>query len=149
MSTLTFSSKRPAGTLPSRNSECTTRSASAQKWQPLEWDETQKTVEAFSAKRQRTDVFGEPYEVEEQFLRLRIPISAHSQLADYFKLLADYFKFGSSTTWMGTREPEWKFGDGVLIHEVEATEQAVQQGVGYNIRRRGRSVLARESKQGH
>ncbi len=30
---------------------------------------------------------------------------------------------------MGTREPEWKFGDGVLIHEVEATEQAVQQGV--------------------
>lgn len=91
-------------------------------WQPLEWDETQKTVEAFSAKRQRTDVFGEPYEVEEQFLRLRIPISAHSQLADYFK-------FGPSTTWMGTREPEWKFGDGVLIHEVEATEQAVQQGV--------------------
>ncbi len=92
------------------------------KWDPLLWDESQKTVEPFSIKRQRRDEhFGNrTYQIEEQRIRLRIPISPHSQRDDYFE-------FGPSTT-RGT-EPEWRFQDDILIHEVEATAQGVQKGI--------------------
>ena len=92
------------------------------KWEPLLWDESQKTVESFSTKRQHRDEFHRDltYQAEEQHIRLRIPISPHLQRDDYFK-------FGPSTTW-GT-EPEWRFEGNVLIHEVEATEQGVEKGI--------------------
>lgn len=92
------------------------------KWEPLLWDESQKTVESFSTKRQHRDEFHRDltYQVEEQHIRLRIPISPHPQRDDYFK-------FGPSTTW-GT-EPEWRCEGNVLIHEVEATEQGVEKGI--------------------
>ncbi|MBA7698553.1 hypothetical protein ES703_107231 [subsurface metagenome] len=94
------------------------------KWEPLLWDESQKTVETFSTKRQRRDEFynGRTYQIEEQKLRLRIPISHHPQRSDYFK-------FEPSKAWVGQAEPEWKFEGDVLIHEVEATEQGVQKGI--------------------
>lgn len=92
------------------------------KWEPLLWDESQMTVEPFTTKLQRRDEFhdGQTYQVEVQRFRLRIPISPHSQRADYFK-------FGPSKWWGA--EPEWRFEDDILIHEVEATEQAVQKGI--------------------
>ncbi len=47
------------------------------KWEPLLWDESQMTVEPFSIKRQRRGEFRREltYQVEEQQIRLRIPIS--------------------------------------------------------------------------
>jgi hypothetical protein len=92
------------------------------KWEPLLWDESQKTIEPFSTKLQRRDEFqdNQTYQVEVQRFRLRIPISPHPQRADYFK-------FGPSKRW-GV-EPEWRFEGDVLIHEVEATEQGVQKGI--------------------
>ncbi len=58
------------------------------KWEPLLWDESQKTVEPFSSKCERRDEFhsGQIYQVEEQRIRLRIPISHHPQRAEYLKL---------------------------------------------------------------
>jgi len=92
------------------------------KWEPLLWDESQMTVESFSIKRQGRDKYRRErtYQVEEQRIRLRIPISPHPQRDDYFK-------FGPSTT-RGT-EPEWGFEGDILVHEVEATEQGVQKGI--------------------
>lgn len=92
------------------------------KWEPLLWDESDKTVEPFSIKREGTDEFhdGRTYLVEEQRIRLRIPISPHSRKAEYFK-------FGPSMT--RGAEPKWRFEGDVLIHEVEATEQGVQKGI--------------------
>jgi len=92
------------------------------KWEPLLWDESQKTIEPFSTKLQRRDEFqeGQTYQVEVQRFRLRIPISPHPQRADYFK-------FVPSKRW-GV-EPEWRFEGDVLVHEVEATEQGVQKGI--------------------
>ena len=91
-------------------------------WLPLEWFEAQKTIESFVVKRDRLDHRGRTYQVEEQRFRLRIPVSAHPQIDDYFK-------FGPSTTWAGSAEPPWKVSNGVLIHEVEASEQAVETGL--------------------
>ncbi len=89
------------------------------KWEPLEWHEADKSVEPFSAKVERHDTFMEQtYVVDEQRLRIRIPLSPHPQRADYFK-------FGPSTLRL-TSEPKWKFEDDVLIVEVEASEQAVE-----------------------
>jgi hypothetical protein len=93
------------------------------KWEPLSWDESQMTVEPFSVKRQRQDELGRgTYQVEEQRFRLRIPISSHAQRGEYFK-------FGPSTTWAFRAEPKWGFEGDVLVHEVEATEQGVKEGI--------------------
>ena len=92
------------------------------KWEPLLWDESQMTIEPFSIKRERKDEFhrDEIYQVEVQRFRLHIPISPHPQRDDYFK-------FTPSTMWGS--EPKWKFEGNILIHEVEATEQAVKHGI--------------------
>jgi len=91
-------------------------------WQPLEWDESQRTIEPFIVKRERPGDFGRSYVFDEDGFRLRIPISAHPQRNDYFK-------FGPSTTWAGRAEPKWKFEGNVLILEVEATAEAVERGL--------------------
>ncbi|MDP2725932.1 MAG: hypothetical protein Q8P59_00170, partial [Dehalococcoidia bacterium] len=90
------------------------------KWEPLEWDESGKTIKPFSIKRERRGVLDRRIVVEEPWFRLRIPISPHPRRAEYFE-------FGPSTT--RGAEPEWKFEDNALILEVEATEQAVQEGI--------------------
>jgi len=92
------------------------------RWELLEWDETQVTVEPFSVKRQHGDEWrrGETVQVEEQWLRFRIPISSHPQISDYFKY--------SPSTVRGD-EPDWKFEPGILIYEVRATEQTVDKGI--------------------
>ena len=55
-------------------------------WAPLLWDESEKTIEPFTVKRQRTDrLLQRTYQVDEQRLRLRVPISTHPQLRDYFR----------------------------------------------------------------
>jgi hypothetical protein len=96
-------------------SECT--------WEPLEWYEEQKTIERFLAKREvRDESDGRAHVRDEHRFRLRIPISPHPQRDDYFR-------FGPSTTWVFGSEPDWKFENDVLVHEVEATEEAVQKGI--------------------
>lgn len=90
------------------------------KWEPLEWYEDQKTIEPFTVRVERRDsVFGN-YTVPEQRVRLRIPISPHP---DRYA----YFRYGPSTT--RGPEPHWKFEGDVLVHEVEATEGAVEKGL--------------------
>jgi len=91
-------------------------------WEPLLWDESQMTVEPFSAKVQRRSFShdNETYQVEVQRLRFRIPISTHPQRSEYLK-------FGPSTWWGA--EPEWQFEGNVLIYEVDASENAVKDGL--------------------
>lgn len=92
-------------------------------WEPLIWDESQMTIEPFSVKHQRTDEFrGQTYLVEDQRMRIRIPVTHHPQRSDYFK-------FGPTTTWSAQREPAWAFEGDVLIHEVDASEESVQKGL--------------------
>jgi hypothetical protein len=92
-------------------------------WQPLEWDEGGKTIEAFTVQvERRHDFFEHTYFVDQPRLRLRIPISPHPQ-RDL------YFKHEPSTSWLGRGEPDWRFEGDLLIHEVEATEQALQKGI--------------------
>lgn len=92
-------------------------------WEPLEWYEDGMTVESFLVKRERRDQFdGRTHVIDEQRFRLRIPISPHPQRAEYFQC-------GPSTTWAFGSEPDWKFEKDFLIHEVEATDQAVQKGI--------------------
>ena len=92
------------------------------RWEPLEWDENQVTVEPFSVKVQRRDEWrrGGTFQAEEQWLRFRIPISSHPQLDEYFKF--------SPSTIRGD-EPDWVFKPGIIIYEVRATEQAVDKGI--------------------
>jgi hypothetical protein len=92
------------------------------KWEPLLWDESQMTIEPFYTKIQRRTLSsdGETYQVDAQRLRIRIPISPHPQMDDYFK-------FGPSK-WRGI-EPEWRFEGNVLIYEVDASKRAVEQGL--------------------
>jgi hypothetical protein len=90
-------------------------------WEPLEWYEDRKTVESFLLKRELRDEFdGRTHVIDEPRFRLRIPISRHPQRAEYFRCGPSIIR-GS--------EPDWKFENDFLIHEVEATEQAVEKGL--------------------
>lgn len=92
------------------------------RWEPLEWDESQMTIETFSIKQVRRDrLHDRTYSVEEPWVRLRIPISLHPRLTHYFKF--------SPSSRLLNGEPDWKFEPGVLILEVEATEHAVAKGI--------------------
>lgn len=92
-------------------------------WEPLEWYEEGKTVEPFLVKREvRVEFDRRTHVIDEHRFRLRIPISPHPQRDEYFQC-------GPSTTWAFGSEPEWKFDNDFLIHEVEATEQAVEKGI--------------------
>ena len=90
--------------------------------QTLEWDESGWTMEPFTVKASRYGGFGrrELVTVDEDRLRLRVPVSAHPQRNDYFK-------FGPSMTRLNG-EPEWTFEGDVLVHDVEATVAAVESG---------------------
>lgn len=95
--------------------------AAQAEWQPLEWDEAGWTVEPIRAKATRYNRFdNQTYTVEQDAFRLRVPVSPHPQRNDYLK-------FGPSTTRLNT-EPAWRFEGDVLVHEVEATEAAVESG---------------------
>lgn len=93
------------------------------RWEPLEWYVERMTVEPFLVKRELRDEFdGRTHVIDEHRFRLRIPISHHPQRAEYFQV-------GPSTSWTFGSEPDWKFENDFLIHEVEATEQAVEKGI--------------------
>ena len=93
------------------------------RWEPLEWDENQKSIEPFTVKVQRRDErTGRTYQSEQSQLRIRIPISLHPQLDEYFK-------FGPSTTWAFSAEPKWSFENSLLVFDVEETENAVESGI--------------------
>ncbi len=88
-------------------------------WQPLEWDESQMTIERFSGKEDRYDRFDRRWvSVDAQRFRMRIPCAPHRQRADYLKLMPSSMRLDG--------EPEWKFEGNVLVLEVEATEEAVR-----------------------
>lgn len=89
-------------------------------WQPLQWYEADMEIEPFTVKVDRTNRRGRTYVSDEQWIRLRIPLSLHPDRGRYFK-------YGPSSTRLNG-EPEWRFEGDVLIHEVEATEEAVEQG---------------------
>lgn len=91
-------------------------------WQPLEWDESQMTVERFTTIVERPDGW-EPqrtYRTELQRFRLRIPVSPHPQRDDYLKLLPSVY---------GLSELEWNFQGNTLVIEVDATEAAVKRAL--------------------
>jgi hypothetical protein len=87
-------------------------------WVPMEWDETGMTVERFSVKERRRSDFGEYYVADVEKLRLRIPVSPHSQRSEYLKLVPSTVRLN--------REPNYRFEANTLVLEVEAKEQAVQ-----------------------
>ena len=89
--------------------------------EPLKWDEAGKTVERFTKKRQRRDVFGAPFTADIQMFRLRIPISRHPQRSEFFRWWPSTFR------WTG--EPDWKFERDVLIVETEASAEAVESAL--------------------
>lgn len=92
------------------------------RWEPLEWYEGQKDIEPFSLKMRRTDrFFDRTYIANEPRFRLRIPISPHPQRDQYFTFQPSVRRLNG--------EPPWRFEDDVLVHEVEATEQAVENGL--------------------
>ena len=93
-------------------------------WQPLEWDESQKTIEPFTATVERADEWGRgrTYRIDVPKFRLRIPVSLHPQRDDYSKLLPSAFD------WSG--EPDWTFQGNTLVMEVDATEAAVTRALG-------------------
>ena len=90
-------------------------------WEPLKWNEAGKTVEPFTEKRQRRDVFGDPFTADVQMFRLRIPISRHSQRSDFFRRWPSAFRLSG--------EPDWKFEGDVLIVETEASAEAVKRAL--------------------
>jgi hypothetical protein len=68
-------------------------------WQPLEWDESQMTVEPFTAlieRRSDWDPQG-TYRTEVQRFRLRIPLSPHPQRDDYLKFLPSVYRLSGGT----------------------------------------------------
>jgi hypothetical protein len=91
-------------------------------WQPLEWDESQMTVERFTTIVERPGGW-EPqrtYRTELQQFRLRIPVSPHPQRDDYLKLLPSVY---------GLSELEWNFQGNTMVIEVDATEAAVKRAL--------------------
>lgn len=89
-------------------------------WQPLEWHESEMTVEPVTVKQQRHDGYdGRQYLTDAQQFRLRIPITPHPQLRQYLE-------FRPSTIDLGG-EPDWQFERDVLVLDVDATEEAVRK----------------------
>jgi hypothetical protein len=100
------------------------------RWEPLEWYEDHMTVEPFVATREAYDQFFERrFTAQIEMLRLRIPISSHPWRDNYFEHQPSSGRIPG--------EPEWKFGAEMsgdtpyefLIHEVEASERAVEDGL--------------------
>lgn len=92
-------------------------------WQPLEWDESQKTIESFTTTIERHDEWGRgrTYRMDIQRFRLRIPVSPHPQRSDYLRFLPSIYTFSV--------EREWKFEANTLVIEVDATEAAVKRAL--------------------
>jgi len=92
-------------------------------WQPLDWDQTQKTIEPFSQAIERPDEWDprRTYRADVRRFRLRLPVSAHPQRNDYLQFLPSVFDVSG--------EPDWKFEGNMLVIEVEATEAAVKRAL--------------------
>jgi hypothetical protein len=92
-------------------------------WQPLEWDESRKTIEPFTATIERHDAYGRggTYQTDVQRFRLRIPVSPHPQRSDYLRFLPSVYGLSG--------EREWTFQGDTLVIEVDATEAAVNRAL--------------------
>ena len=92
-------------------------------WQPLEWHESQMTVEPFTALIERRSDWNpqRTYRTEVQRFRLRLPLSPHPQRDDYMKFLPSVYSLSG--------EPEWKFQGDTLLIEVDATEAAAKRAL--------------------
>lgn len=92
-------------------------------WVPLEWDESQKTIEKFSAKVTHGDRYfpSRTYTLDVPKFRLRIPTNTHPQLSDYLRL--------KPSIRLISGEPGWSFQGNTLVIEVDATEQAVEEAL--------------------
>jgi hypothetical protein len=92
-------------------------------WEPLQWHEDAMTVESFFATTERDDGYGSKHVTHEARLRLRVLLSPHPQLDDFFK-------YGPSST-RSSGEPRWRFeGSGaerVLMAEVRASGDAKER----------------------
>lgn len=89
-------------------------------WETLEFDEGAITMETFIGKRTIND-FGRMMEVEQPMVRLRIPVSRHSQRRDFLELMP------SSVRHSG--EPDWRFEGDILVIETDADEKAVERAL--------------------
>ena len=87
---------------------------------PLEWDESSWSIEPVTVKvRHRNEFNNREYLADEDRFRLRVPLSPHLDRSEYLR-------YGPSTT-RGS-EPNWVFEEDILVHEVDATEDAVERG---------------------
>lgn len=91
-------------------------------WEPLDFNTAAATVETFNVKVKRSDSFtGDQYTRDEPRIRIRIPISRHPQRDMYFEYMPSHMRLNG--------EPPWKFEGDTIMHEVDATEQAVKRGI--------------------
>ena len=86
------------------------------RWEPLVWDESGLTVEAFRSRVQKRDqFFDRTFAVDVDFLRFRLPLHHHPQRDLYFK---------SEPKMQRGIEPEWRFEGDFLVLDAEAKEDA-------------------------
>jgi hypothetical protein len=93
-------------------------------WLPLIWDEGAMTVEPVIRKTARRHEFfhDRTYIADVDRFVLHVPVSPHPH-RDL------YFQHEPMHHWVGMPEPEWAFEGDVLLHEVDATTEAVQVGL--------------------
>ncbi len=89
-------------------------------WETLEFDEGAMTMETFIGKRKIND-FGRMMEVEEPKVRIRIPVSQHSQRRDFLELMPSSVRLSG--------EPDWRFESDILVIEADADEKAVERAL--------------------
>lgn len=89
-------------------------------WQPLEWDETGITADAFTARMEKRDGFdGQIRAVDVPRIRLRLPVSHHPQRRQFLDFAPSQMR--------GSGEPPWNFEGDVLVMEVDVSEAAIQR----------------------
>lgn len=89
-------------------------------WEEFELDEGGMTMEPFIG-RARINDFGEIREVDRPRVRLRIPVSPHSQRREFLEL--------KPSTQRGSGEPAWTFQGNTLILECEGSEEAIKRSL--------------------
>ncbi|MGD1931363.1 MAG: hypothetical protein ACFB12_20880 [Leptolyngbyaceae cyanobacterium] len=89
-------------------------------WETLEFDEGAMTMEPFIDKRTIND-FGRVIDVDQPRVRLRIPVSQHSQRRDFLEFMPSSVRYSV--------EPDWRFEGSILVMEADANEKAVERAL--------------------
>jgi hypothetical protein len=89
-------------------------------WEMLELDESAMTMEPFIGKKRIND-YGQPKEIDQPRIRLRIPAAPHPQRQEFLHLMPSSMRMSG--------EPEWRFQGDTLIVEADADEVAIAKAL--------------------